>query len=79
MLEEFQDLEARDFWIWNRADTFRYFLAGGGIEAEFNALWTSARSGIERFETALSNRTYSHSGATLNYLVAGRKVNSSKR
>jgi len=30
MLEEFQDFESRDFWIWNRADTFRYFLAGRG-------------------------------------------------
>jgi len=74
ILEEFQDLEARDFWIWNRTDTFRYFLAGGGIENEFDALWTSVRSGIKQFEMALANQTYSHSGATLNYLVSGRKA-----
>lgn len=74
MLEEFQDFESRDFWIWNRADTFRYFLAGGGLEAEFDALWTSVRGGIDRFVKAVADRTYSHSGATLNYLVAGRKV-----
>lgn len=74
MLEERQDFEARDFWIWNRNDTFRYFLAGGGLEDQFDALWKSATGGVERFEKAIANRTYSHSGAALNYLVAGRKV-----
>jgi SAM-dependent methyltransferase len=74
MLEEMQDFESRDFWIWNRADSFRYFLAGGGIEAEFDALWASVTGSIDRFVKAVADRTYSHSGATLNYLVAGRKV-----
>jgi len=74
MLEERQDFEARDFWIWNRDDTRRYFLAGGGVAAEFDALWTSVNGGAERFEKALADGTYSHSGAALNYLVAGRKA-----
>jgi SAM-dependent methyltransferase len=73
MLEEFQDFQSRDFWIWNRADTLRYFLAGGGIEAEFDALWASVTGGTDRFVKAVADRTYSHSGAALNYLVAGRK------
>ena len=73
MLEERQDFEARDFWIWNREDTLRYFLAGGGVEARFDALWTSATNGGERFEKAVADRTYSYPGAALNYLVAGRK------
>src|SRR5580704_13610072 len=29
-LEERADLKQRDFWIWSRDDTHRYFLAGGG-------------------------------------------------
>jgi len=74
MLEEIQDFESRDFWIWSRADTFRYFLAGGGFKAEFDALWTSVMGGMDRFAKAVADRTYSHSGAALNYLVAGRKV-----
>jgi SAM-dependent methyltransferase len=77
MLEEFQDFQSRDFWIWNRADTLRYFLAGGGIEAEFDALWASVTSGTDRFVKAVADRTYSHSGAALNYLVAGRKKHES--
>jgi SAM-dependent methyltransferase len=78
MLEEFQDFESRDFWIWNRADTLRYFLAGEGLEAEFDALWTSVRGSIDRFVKAVADRTYSHSGASLNYLVAGRKARESE-
>jgi SAM-dependent methyltransferase len=74
MLEEHRDFDARDFWIWSRADTLRYFLAGGGIEAEFEGLWESATRGAERFETAIAERTYAQSGASLNYLIAGRKT-----
>ncbi len=74
VLEEREDFQSRDFWIWNRGDTLRYFLAGGGADTQFDALWTSVTGGAERFEKAMADRTYSHSGAALNYLVAGRKV-----
>jgi len=74
LLEERQDFEARDFWIWDRDDTLRYFLAGGGVADQFDALWTSANAGVERFEKAVADRTYVHAGAALNYLVAGRKT-----
>jgi SAM-dependent methyltransferase len=73
LLEERRDFDTRDFWIWSRDDTLRYFLAGGGITAEFEALWASVTRGTERFETAIAERTYSQSGASLNYLIAGRK------
>jgi ubiquinone/menaquinone biosynthesis C-methylase UbiE len=74
MLEERKDFEARDFWIWNRGDTLRYFLAGGGAAAQFDALWNFVTRGAARIETAVSDRTYSHSGAAISYLVAGRRV-----
>ncbi|WP_246767782.1 class I SAM-dependent methyltransferase [Bradyrhizobium sp. CCBAU 53340] len=74
LLVERQDFEARDFWIWSREDTRRYFLAGGGVEARFDALWASVTGGVERWEKAVADRTYSHPGAAINYLVAGRKA-----
>jgi SAM-dependent methyltransferase len=74
MLEERRDFDARDFWIWDRKDTRRYFLAGGGREAEFDALWAGVTSDGERFDKAIADRTYCHAGAVLNYLVAGRKA-----
>ena len=73
MREEMLDFEGRDFWIWNRADTYRYFLAGGGADAEFDALWKSVTDGNGRLARAIADQTYSHSGASLNYLIAGRK------
>jgi SAM-dependent methyltransferase len=73
MLEERADLEHRDFWIWSREDTRRYFLAGGGRVGEFDALWSVIMSGSDRFDKAIAERTYAGSGAAIGYLVAGRK------
>ena len=74
LLEERRDFDSRDFWIWSRDDSLRYFLAGGGIAAEFDALWASVTRDSQRFETAIAERTYAQSGASLNYLIAGRKT-----
>jgi hypothetical protein len=57
-LEERRDFDTRGFWIWSRDDTLRYFLAGGGVKAEFEAPWASVTRRAERFETAIAERTY---------------------
>jgi SAM-dependent methyltransferase len=72
-LEERADRKHRDFWIWSRADTHRYFLAGGGRDAEFEALWTLAIGGGDKLDKAIADRTYASSGGGIGYLVAGRK------
>lgn len=73
VLEEQADLGDRDFWIWSREDTRRYFLAGGGRGGEFDALWQIATGGNDRFDKAIAERTYAGAGASIGYLVAGRK------
>jgi len=73
VLEERTDLEHRDFWIWSRADTHRYFLAGGGRDDEFAALWSIAIGGGDKFDKAVAEGTYAGAGAAIGYLVAGRK------
>jgi SAM-dependent methyltransferase len=72
-LDEQADFGDRDFWIWSHGDTRRYFLAGGGADGEFDALWLTAAGGKERFEKAFAERTYASGGATIGYLIAGRK------
>lgn len=72
-LEERADLKQRDFWIWSRENTHRYFLAGGGRDGEFDALWSAAIGGIDRFDKAIADRTYAGAGGGICYLVAGRK------
>jgi SAM-dependent methyltransferase len=73
MLAERADFEHRDFWIWSRADTHRYFLAGGGRDGEFDALWELATSGVDKFNKAIDDRTYAGAGGAVGYLIAGRK------
>jgi SAM-dependent methyltransferase len=73
VLEERADLNHRDFWIWSRKDTQRYFLAGGGRDDEFDALWSLAIGGGDAFDKAVADRTYVGAGAGIGYLVAGRK------
>jgi SAM-dependent methyltransferase len=72
VLDEQGDFKQRDFWIWSRDDTRRYFLAGGGAEREFDALWLTATSGGDRFNRAIAARTYAGTGASIGYLFAGR-------
>jgi len=72
-LEERADFMHRDFWIWSRADTRRYFLAGGGSEGDFDALWSAARRVNDKFDQAVADRVYACTGGATCYLVAGTK------
>ena len=72
-LEERADLRGRDFWIWSRADTHRYFLAGQGLDEEFDALWSIAVGESGELDRAIADRSYAAAGGTIGYLVSGRK------
>lgn len=67
------DWADRDFWIWSREDTRRYFLAGGGDIGEFELLWNLA-IGLSRAEAdALRGGRYHGAGGSICYLVSGTK------
>jgi SAM-dependent methyltransferase len=63
----------REFWIWDRADTHRFFIAGGGSEAEFERLWGAARAASRDVAAALRAGTEHCAGGGVQYLVSGRK------
>ncbi|MCC8983488.1 class I SAM-dependent methyltransferase [Bradyrhizobium acaciae] len=73
MLEECSDMKSRDFWIWSRNDTHRFFLAGGGREDEFDRLWASVTEHGDELAKAIADHSYSGSGASIQYIVAGRR------
>jgi SAM-dependent methyltransferase len=73
MLEERADLKDREFWVWSREDTHRYFLAGGGREDEFDVLWSVAIANDRKFDEAIAAGTYTGAGGGITYLIAGRK------
>src|SRR5262249_36296286 len=72
-LEERSDFRHRGFWIWSPEDTRRYFLAGGGLDGEFDTLWSAAVGGSDKIDKAIADRTYAGAGAAITCLVAARK------
>jgi hypothetical protein len=73
LAEEMRDLAARDLGAWSRPDSHRYFIAGGGREEEFDALWAAALAVRRSAATALAEGRYSNAGGALCYIVSGKK------
>jgi SAM-dependent methyltransferase len=73
MIKEWAEMNRRAFWIWNRDDALRYFVAGGGRPEMFAARWDLALAG-ERDQLAAVERGVlraNHAPACL--LISGRK------
>jgi SAM-dependent methyltransferase len=73
LADEAVDFAERDFWIWSRAETLRYFVAGGGREVDFAALWATAIASQRRALGAIKAGAYAKAGGGVTYLVSGRK------
>ncbi len=71
--EQVRDWHRRGHWVWQRDETLRHFLAGGGDEAEFERLWQQAGRQMELELAAMDAGTYHCGGAGATYLVSGRK------
>ncbi|KYF83990.1 hypothetical protein BE17_33185 [Sorangium cellulosum] len=71
--EELSDFARRDFWIWSRPDTLRYFLAGGGMEQDFEACWAAAMAAAQRIAEAIASKRYASAGGSVGYVVSGTK------
>lgn len=68
-----QDLAARGLWMWNHETTRRYFIAGGGQEAEFEQHWIATLGFLRRVADAFSAGRYACASSGLCYLIWGRK------
>lgn len=71
---QFMDFVKREVWAWDREETLRYFLAGGGDEAEFGRLWDAIGARERAVAVAIRAGTYATAGGSLSYLVSGRKA-----
>ena len=63
----------REFWIWSREDTRRYFAAGGGTAARFAELWPVVTASLRRVAAALRARTERSASTGLFFLISGRR------
>jgi len=74
LVEEATDTIARDIWMWPRAQTRRYFVAGGGPPDDFDRLWTALFAERRRVLRAIADGRYVSAGGSLSYLAWGRKA-----
>ena len=63
--------EARGYWGWSREEAQRYYDAGGG--ADFDAAWERRMAEVHAAAAAVRAGTFHSAGATILYLVAGRR------
>lgn len=72
-IEEIISSHEREVWMWDRATTARYFLAGGGDPAVFPAAWALAGRALGRVVEELRAGTYAQAGGFVMYLACGRR------
>ncbi len=72
-LAELTDMHDRDMLVWSRADTLRYFCAGGGHERDFETLWSQAFNAYYARLSAMAAHKFSSAGGSLHYVLAARK------
>jgi hypothetical protein len=63
----------RQLYAWDHAETRRFFLAGGGTEAELDRLWGAAGAAAREVAAAVTNGTEHSAGGAVQYLVSARK------
>lgn len=71
--EDARDRMARRFWNFSEADTRRFFLAGGGSEADFVTHFARGLASREKIVRGLGDGTFHGIVGGEFYLVAGRK------
>lgn len=69
---QWKDWHAREHWVWDKATTRAYFLAGGGDENEFDPLWEQAGHQMALEIAAIEAGTFHCGNPHITYLVAGR-------
>jgi len=73
VIHEMREMDQRQFWMWNRDDTLRYYLSGGGKPETFDALWNNAlahrQSLLENAEDGRLRSTF----APVCLLISARK------
>jgi SAM-dependent methyltransferase len=60
-------------WGWSWEETRRYYLAGGGSEAEFPAAWERRVAEYQAVLASIDEHTFSTASGPILYLMAGRR------
>lgn len=71
--KQIEDWTDQEIIVWPKNETKRYFLAGGGSEAEFERIWPKMQNNMREHVAAIKNKTLTSIGTTIMYLISGRK------
>lgn len=70
-LEEWYEDE---IFMWDKAESKKYYLAGGGNPNDFEELWGFLKERFRLRIEAIHNKTFAMAGGSLLYLISGRKT-----
>lgn len=74
IIEELKKWSKNKFWIWDKKDTKRYYLAGGGEPKKFEYYWLKALDRQnDRVLKGIEMGDYAMAGGKLSYCISGRK------
>ncbi|MBS1986197.1 MAG: hypothetical protein JST16_18710, partial [Bdellovibrionales bacterium] len=73
ILAQDRDWVERNFWIWDRNETQRNYLAGGGRADDFEATYQLAMQRRRDFLSAVESGTYHCAGGSMQYLISATK------
>lgn len=73
LLEQSNDWINREFWIWDKEETYSYFLAGGGVLTDFDYFWSKAMENQKKLNKSIQEEEYINAGGNVNYIISGVK------
>jgi ubiquinone/menaquinone biosynthesis C-methylase UbiE len=71
--DQLLDWAKRGYWLWERRDARRYFIAGGGTAATFERCWSTALGCLRQIAGDLRQGSYHTAGGGIMYLVSARR------
>lgn len=73
LIAQMRDWHQRGIATWEKPETLRYFLAGGGAESDFESHWQRSRRRTSEVLAAIDAGTYHRAGGWMGLLTSCRK------
>lgn len=73
IIEQSKTWANQEIAIWPKAETKKYYLAGGGTAEKFETHWKQTLTNMQELQTQLQNKLFYSVGTCLMYLISGRK------
>ncbi len=73
LISQSKDWSEKEFWIWDKNETKKYYLAGNGNPDLFDFFWDIAMKSSKENVEAINNKNFHSAGGGMMYLVSGYK------